>query len=61
MNVQTVFLVDGEAYKISGTGQSAVASALDQFKNKVVKLHGFLINDVFQAVNLAPDYNRNKK
>lgn len=52
MTVQTVFMVDGQTYSIEGAGQSAVAAALDKFKNMVVKLHGFIIDGVFKPIDL---------
>lgn len=52
MDIKTVFEVEKENYTVSGTGQSAVATALSEFKGKVVKLVGFIIDNVFHPADL---------
>ena len=58
MDIKSIFLVGNETYFIDGAGQSAVASAISQFKDQVVKLHGFLIDGQFKPVDLSSHWDR---
>jgi hypothetical protein len=60
MKIQTVFLVAGQTYAVDGTGQDAASAALQQFKNTVVKLHGFMVNGNFKPADLTSYWQRNQ-
>lgn len=52
-NVKTVFEVDGDNYPVEGYGQETVKAALKKWPRKIVKLVGFLINEVFYKADLT--------
>ena len=50
--VKTVFEINGEHFTVEGAGQETVKAALKKWKKQVVRLVGFLIDDVFHKADL---------